>query len=321
MILFRQRPKFLFVIALNENFCAKMSEGNKVLQLRQEDVKNFLAAHTHIGATNVNYQMEQYVFKRRSDGVHLIDLSKTWEKILLAARAIVAVENTSEVCAIACSSSSGESKPLGQRAVLKFAKYTGATPIAGRYTPGTFTNQIQQAFKEPRLLVVCDPGADHQPIEEASYSNIPVIAFCNTDSNLRYVDIAIPCNNKAKDSIGLMWWLLTREVMRMRGTVPREVPWDIKVDMFIYRDPDEVKKEEQAALEAAAPSGITQAPTEDFTTDFQTDVSSLAANDEWATPAGSTSVVATAPAIAPAPAVTGATEDWPNTKKVINWAD
>lgn len=109
--------------------------------------------------------------------------------------------------------------------------------------------------------------------------------------------------------------------MRMRGTVPREVPWDIKVDMFIYRDPDEVKKEEQAALEAAAPSGITQAPTEDFTTDFQTDVSSLAANDEWATPAGSTSVVATAPAIAPAPAVTGATEDWPNTKKVINWAD
>lgn len=147
VLIFFRSPKFLFVIALNENFCAKMSEGNKVLQLRQEDVKNFLAAHTHIGATNVNYQMEQYVFKRRSDGVHLIDLSKTWEKILLAARAIVAVENTSEVCAIACSSSSGESKPLGQRAVLKFAKYTGATPIAGRYTPGTFTNQIQQVLE------------------------------------------------------------------------------------------------------------------------------------------------------------------------------
>jgi len=222
-----------------------------VLQLRQEDVRYFLAAHTHVGSSNLNYQMEQYVFKRRSDGIHLIDLRKTWEKVLLAARAIVAVENSSEICAISCSSSGGDAKPLGQRAVLKFSKYTGATPIAGRYTPGTFTNQIQKVFKEPRLLVCCDPGADHQPIEEASYGNIPVIAFCNTDSNLRYVDIAIPCNNKSKDSIGLIWWMLTREVLRMRGTIPRDLPWDVMVDMFIYRDPDEAKKEEQAALEAA----------------------------------------------------------------------
>lgn len=302
-----------------------MSEGNKLLQLRQDDVKYFLAAHTHIGATNVNYQMEQYVFKRRSDGVHLINLNKTWEKILLAARAIVAVENTSDVCAISCSSSSGDSKPLGQRAVLKFAKYTGATPIAGRYTPGTFTNQIQQAFKEPRLLVVCDPGADHQPIEEASYSNIPVIAFCNTDSNLRYVDIAIPCNNKAKDSIGLMWWLLTREVLRMRGSVLRKGPWETKVDMFIYRDPDEAKKEEQAALEAAAPVVTQAAPEADFTADFPADAA--IAGDEWLTPgAAPAGPIAGAAVVAPAATVapSGTVEDWSATggaaqPKVSDW--
>jgi len=280
-----------------------MSEGLKALQLRKEDVKYFLAAHTHIGSTNVNFQMESYVYKKRSDGVHLIDLNKTWEKILLAARVIVAIENSSEVCAISCSSSSGDAKPLGQRAVLKFAKYTGATPIAGRYTPGTFTNQIG-AFREPRLLVVCDPGADHQPIEEASYSNIPVIGFCNTDSNLRYVDIAIPCNNKSKESIGLMWWLLTREVLCMRASITRGLPWEIKVDMFIYRDPDEAKKEEQAAIEAAPVA----APVEEYNNEWAAEPA--AAGEDWATPA--------APGV-PAPAPT--TEDWTaGQKKVADWS-
>ncbi|KAE8611173.1 hypothetical protein XENTR_v10012356 [Xenopus tropicalis] len=137
------------------------------------------------------------------------------------------------------------------RAVLKFASASGATPIAGRFTPGTFTNQIQAAFREPRLLVVTDPRADHQPLTEASYVNIPTIALCNTDSPLRYVDIAIPCNNKGAHSVGLMWWMLAREVLRMRGTISREHPWEVMPDLYFYRDPEEIEKEEQAAAEKA----------------------------------------------------------------------
>lgn len=221
-----------------------MSGGLDALALREDDVTKFLACQTHMGATNMDFQMEQYIYKRKADGTYILNLRKTWEKVLLAARAIAAVENPADVCIISA-------RPYGQRAVLKFAHYTGATPIAGRFTPGTFTNQIQAAFREPRLLVVTDPRTDHQPVMEASYVNIPVIALCNTDSPLRYIDIAIPCNNKSVNSIGLMWWMLSREVMRLRGLISREVPWEVMVDLFFYRDPEETEKEEQAALEPA----------------------------------------------------------------------
>jgi len=68
--------------------------------------------------------------------------------------------------------------------------------IAGRFTPGSFTNQIQAAFKEPRLIIITNPNVDHQAVSEASFVNIPVIAFCDPSTSLRYIDIAIPANNK-----------------------------------------------------------------------------------------------------------------------------
>ncbi|XP_054585326.1 40S ribosomal protein SA-like [Eptesicus fuscus] len=246
---------------LKGNF-SQCPETLDVLQMKEGDVLKFLAAGTHLGGTNLDFQMEQYIYKRKSDGIYIINLKRTWEKLLLAARAIVAIENPADVSVIS-------SRNTGQRAVLKFAAATGATPIARRFTPGTFTNQIQAAFREPRLLVVTDPRADHQPLTEASYVNLPTIALCNTDSPLRYVDIAIPCNNKGAHSVGLMWWMLAREVLRMRGTISREHPWEVMPDLYFYRDPEEIEKEEQAAAEKAVTKeefqGEWTAPAPEFT--------------------------------------------------------
>ena len=185
---------------------------------------------------------------------------------MLAARIIVAVDNPADIAVISA-------RPYGQRAVLKFAVHTGASAIAGRFTPGNFTNYITRSFKEPRLIIVTDPRTDAQAIREASYVNIPVVALCDTDSPTEFVDVAIPSNNKGRHAIGLVWWMLAREVLRLRGTLAsREVEWDVMVDLYFYRDP-EAEESKEAVEEAKAPGADdvgTQAIEQGFT-----------GNNEW----------------------------------------
>ncbi len=88
-------------------------------------------------------------------GLHLIDVAKAWDKLMLAARILATVDNPADIIAISA-------RPYAQRAVLKFCTYTGAQTVSGRFTPGTFTNQITKQFREPRVLIVGDPRQDHQ---------------------------------------------------------------------------------------------------------------------------------------------------------------
>ena len=123
------------------------------LSQKEADIQLMLAAQCHLGTKNCDFQMERYVYRRRaSDGIFVINLGQTWDKLQLAARVIVAIENPQDIVV-------QSARPYGQRAVLKFAQYTGAKALAGRHTPGAASSTAASSSGSHRSLHLL-PAAD-----------------------------------------------------------------------------------------------------------------------------------------------------------------
>ena len=189
--------------------------------------------------------MKRYVYKIREDRVSLFDVNKIYEKIQVAARMIASIPESETVISVS-------GRQAGQRAVYKFGQLTQTTAVAGRWTPGMLTNQITKKFVEPRLLIVTDPRIDYNALVESSYVNIPVIAICNSDNNLAFVDCAIPCNNRSRRAVAMIYWLLTKAVLTIKGQNLEAFNATLPGAYMFREDKKAEKKEEEQPEEEPA---------------------------------------------------------------------
>jgi small subunit ribosomal protein S2 len=187
-------------------------------------LEELLAAGLHIGTRIKTGDMEQYIYRVRPDGLFILNIGKTDEKIRLASK-FVSRFDPPRVVAVS-------SRLYGKTPIEKFAELTKITPVVGRFMPGLISNPLQPKHSEPQLVIVTDPRADWQAIREASDSGVPVIALCDTDNVFNGVDLAIPVNNKGRRALAMVYWLLARQVLRERGEISADENVSLTVDDF-----------------------------------------------------------------------------------------
>jgi small subunit ribosomal protein S2 len=175
-------------------------------------LEQYLAAGVHIGTHICTAFMRPFVYRVRNDGLYILDIKKTDERIRIAAKFLSRFEPSK----IAVTSV----RLYGQKPVTKFCQYVGCKAFVGRFLPGTFTNPSLKNYFEPEVVLITDPRADSQALHEAARIGVPIVALADTDNKTEYIDLIIPVNNKGRKSLALVYWLLAREILRIRGTIP-----------------------------------------------------------------------------------------------------
>ncbi len=182
----------------------------------------YIQAGVHVGTHICTAYMKRFVYRVRPDGIYILDIRKIDERLRIAAKFLARFQ-PEKIVAVSV-------RQYGQKPVTKFCQYVGCKALTGRILPGTFTNPALEWYLEPDVILVTDPRADSQAVDEAARMGIPVVALAHTDNRINNIDLVIPANNKGRRSLALVYWILAREVLRERGELGPDQdlpePWE-----------------------------------------------------------------------------------------------
>jgi small subunit ribosomal protein S2 len=178
-----------------------------------------------VGTQICTKYMKKFTYKILPEGFYLLDVSKIDERLRIAAK-FLSTFNPEKIAVVSV-------RVYGQKPVQMMCKYVGCKPIVGRIVPGTFTNPRLSIYIEPDVVLVTDPRTDRQAIVEASRVGIPVVAFADTDNKVDMIDLVIPANNRGRKSLALLYWILTREILRNKGILPPDKDLDVGPEEFM----------------------------------------------------------------------------------------
>jgi len=173
--------------------------------------ETYMTSGAHIGTRQKTADIKEFIYKVRNDGLYIIDVKKTDDRIKTAAKLLVKYD-PKNILVVSV-------RQYGQKPIRKLSENTGIQVLDGRFRPGTLTNPNSKSFLEPELLIVTDPLADAQALHEAENIGIPVIGLCDTNNETKYLDLVIPTNNKGRRALALVYWLLTRAILKEKGKI------------------------------------------------------------------------------------------------------
>ncbi len=202
-----------------------MPETEMEIELKEPlvPVEEYLAAGIHIGTQQKSKDMMKFIYRVRGDGLYILDIRETDERIKTAARFLNQFD-PGRILVVT-------SRQYGQYPASRFAEAIGGMAVTGRFIPGMLTNQNLDKYIEPAVLVVTDPIGDAQAIREAVQCGIPIVALCDTNNMTSLVDLVIPTNNKGRKALSMIYYLLTREMLRLKGIATSLTPEDFETEI------------------------------------------------------------------------------------------
>jgi small subunit ribosomal protein S2 len=186
-------------------------------------VEEYLQSGVHIGTQQKTKSMERFIHRVRTDGLYVLDVSQTDQRIRTAASFL---SNYAPEQILVASS-----RQYGRFPAETFADAVGARARTGRFIPGTLTNPKYDGYIEPDVVVVTDPIGDSQAVKEAITVGIPVVAMCDSNNTTSNVDLVVPTNNKGRKALSVVYWLLANETLDRRGAEPSYALEDFETEL------------------------------------------------------------------------------------------